>query len=78
VKNWKVVSTNISLEDFIFLEKYARICYNKNLLKQPTISLMLRLIIKRWVVNSRKEEFDPSSPFYEPSIVPDSNLPNSS
>jgi hypothetical protein len=47
-------------------------------LKQPTISLMLRLIIKRWVVNSRKEEFDPSSPFYEPSIVPDSNLPNSS
>ena len=38
----KVVSTKIGLADFISLEKYARIRYNQNKLKQPTISHLLR------------------------------------
>ena len=38
----KVVSTTITLEDFNLLEKYARIRYNENKIKQPTISHLLR------------------------------------
>jgi hypothetical protein len=68
----KVVSTKISLEDFMVLERCAKISYNKNLLKQPTISHMLRLILKIWAENMRNEE--PSSPYYDPSVVPQNNL----
>ena len=52
----KVVSTKIPLEDFMVLEKNAKICYNKDLLNQPTISHMLRLILKKWAAIMRKEE----------------------
>ncbi|MGC2428296.1 MAG: hypothetical protein WA421_14750 [Nitrososphaeraceae archaeon] len=52
----KVVSTKIPLEDFMVLEKYAKICYNKDLLNQPTISHMLRLILKKWAAIMRKKE----------------------
>ena len=52
----KVVSTKIGLADFILLEKYARIRYNENKLKQPTISHLLRKIIKGWADGKRKEE----------------------
>ena len=45
----KVVSTKISVDDFILLEKNARMYYNQNWLVQPTISHMLRYIIQRWV-----------------------------
>jgi hypothetical protein len=45
----KVVSTKISVDDFILLEKNARVYYNQDWLVQPTISHMLRHIIKRWV-----------------------------
>ncbi len=52
----KVVSTKIGLADFLVLEKYARIRYNENKLKQPTISHMLRKLIKGWANGKRKEE----------------------
>jgi hypothetical protein len=52
----KVVSTKIGLADFIVLEKYARIRYNENRLKQPTISHLLRKLIKLWADGRRKEE----------------------
>jgi hypothetical protein len=52
----RVVSTKIGLADFIVLEKYARIRYNENKLKQPTISHMLRKLIKGWADGKRKEE----------------------
>jgi len=44
----KVVSTKISVDDFILLEKNARMYYNQNWLVQLTISQMLRYIIQRW------------------------------
>jgi hypothetical protein len=52
----KVVSTKISVDDFILLEKNARIYYNKNWLVQPTISHMLRHIIKTWAKVARGKE----------------------
>lgn len=52
----KVVSTKISLADFFLLEKYARIRYNQNKLKQPTISHLLRKFIKAWANEKRKQE----------------------
>lgn len=52
----KVVSTKIGLADFTVLEKYARIRYNENRLKQPTISHLLRMIIRVWTNGRRKEE----------------------
>jgi len=52
----KVVSTKIGLADFMTLEKYARIYYNKNRVKQPTISHLLRGIIRGWANGRRKEE----------------------
>ena len=52
----KVVSTKIGLADFTALEKYARIRYNENKLKQPTVSHLLRAIIKGWANGRRKEE----------------------
>lgn len=52
----KVVSTKISHADFMVLEKYARIRYNENRLRQPTVSRLLRVIIKRWANRRREEE----------------------
>ena len=52
----KVVSTKIGLADFILLEKYARIRYNENKIKQPTISHFLRKLIKGWADGKRKVE----------------------
>lgn len=52
----KVVSTKISLEDFMLLEKYAIIGYNHSLLTQPTISHQLRYILKKLAYFRRKEE----------------------
>ena len=52
----KVVSTKISHADFMALEKYARIRYNENRLRQPTVSRMLRSIVKAWANRRRKEE----------------------
>ena len=44
----KVVSTKICDDDFMLLQKYAKIHFNQNQLVQPTISHLLRWIIKRW------------------------------
>jgi hypothetical protein len=52
----KVVSTKISGDDFLLLEKYARMYYNQNSLVQPTISHLLRWIIKRWAKVIRDKE----------------------
>ena len=52
----KVVSTNISLDDFELLGKYAKIRYNEDKIKQPTRSHLLRLIIKRWSMSIREQE----------------------
>lgn len=42
----KIVSTKISIHDYDFLKKYAKQCYNMDKLEQPTVSHMLRLIVK--------------------------------
>lgn len=52
----KVVSSKISVGDFRLLEKYARIDYNENRIVQPTISHMLRQIIKNWAMVVRVKE----------------------
>jgi hypothetical protein len=49
----KVVSSNISLEDFGVLQKYAKIYYNYNRLKQPTISHLVRYILNKWASQKR-------------------------
>lgn len=55
----KTVSSIISPEDFEFLERYAKLCYNHNLLKLPTISHMVRYILSNWVkdIRSRDQSF---------------------
>ncbi|MDQ5870393.1 MAG: hypothetical protein M3530_11800 [Thermoproteota archaeon] len=53
-----MVSTKICSEDFTFLEKYARVCYNQNLISQPTISHLLRRIIKGWANGLREKEMN--------------------
>jgi hypothetical protein len=52
----KVVSTVISAEDFEILGKYAKECYNLNLLKLPTISHMVRYILSAWANQMRKKD----------------------
>jgi anionic cell wall polymer biosynthesis LytR-Cps2A-Psr (LCP) family protein len=52
----KVVSTNISLADFDLLKKYARINYEVNVLTLPTVSHMLRAIVKNWVYITKMRE----------------------
>jgi len=70
----KVVSTKIGLADFIVLEKYARIRYNENKLEQPTISHLLRKIIKSWAYELRKTEAErkshanPTQPTFERTL----------
>ena len=52
----KVISSNISLEDFDVLQKYAKIYYNQNMLKQPTISHLVRYILNKWANQKRYNE----------------------
>ena len=52
----KVISSIISAEDFGLLEKYAKVYYNRNLLKLPTISHMVRYILSAWANQMRKKE----------------------
>lgn len=44
----KLVSSNISTEVFDTLQKYTKIYYNNNTLKQPTISHLVRYILTDW------------------------------
>lgn len=52
----KVISSIISAEDFETLKGYAKVCYNRNLLKLPTISHMVRYILSNWVKDMRRRE----------------------
>lgn len=52
----KVVSTKISYDDFNLLEKYAKIAYNHNIIRLPTISHMLRRVIQDWASSTRDSE----------------------
>ena len=52
----KVISSIISAEDFGILEEYAKVCYNRNLLKLPTISHMVRYILSAWANQMRKKD----------------------
>ena len=52
----KNISSIISLEDFKFLERYAKFYYNTEVLRQPTISHLVRHILKNWINNMRKRE----------------------
>jgi hypothetical protein len=52
----KVISSIISAEDFGILEEYAKVYYNRNLLKLPNISHMVRYILSNWVKDMRRRE----------------------
>ena len=52
----KLVSSNISAELNALLQKYAKIYYNNMVLKQPTISHLIRFILNDWADRTRKEE----------------------
>jgi hypothetical protein len=52
----KVISSIVSVEDFKTLEGYAKVYYNQNLLKLPTISHMVRYILSNWVKDMRRGE----------------------
>jgi ribonucleotide reductase beta subunit family protein with ferritin-like domain len=52
----KLVCSNISLEVFDTLQKFAKIYYNNNTLKQPTISHLVRFILNDWA-RSRTGEY---------------------
>ena len=52
----KVVSTTLSVDDFILLEKAAKSWYNKNLISQPTISHVLRSMVELWAKKVREKE----------------------
>ena len=52
----KLVCSNISLEVFDTLQKYAKIYYNNDTLKQPTISHLVRYILNDWT-RIRKGEY---------------------
>ena len=52
----KVISSIVSVEDFETLEGYAKVYYNRNLLKLPTISHMVRYILSNWVKDMRRRE----------------------
>jgi hypothetical protein len=52
----KVVSTKLGEDDFDMLQSSAKDYYNKNLILQPTVSHMLRRIVKVWVNDMRKKQ----------------------
>ena len=52
----KVVSSKISDNDFMLLQKYAKIHYNSDMILQPTISHLLRLIIKKWAKDVKDKD----------------------
>jgi hypothetical protein len=52
----KVVSTKLSEDDFNMLQSSAKDYYNKNFILQPTVSHMLRRIVKVWINTMRKKQ----------------------
>ena len=52
----RVASTKLSNSDFDFLQGYARYCYNTNYISQPTISHVLRYVVKRYRIWAENDE----------------------
>ncbi len=52
----KVVSTKLSEEDYLLLERYARARFFENKISQPSVSHMLRYIFKGWAVRVKDLE----------------------
>jgi hypothetical protein len=52
----RVVSTKLSEDDFNMLQFSAKVYYNKNFILQPTVSHMLRRIVKAWLNGMRKKQ----------------------
>ena len=52
----RVISSIISAEDFGLLEEYAKVYYNRNLFKLPTISHTVRYILSNWIKDIRRRE----------------------
>jgi hypothetical protein len=46
----KVISSKISVDDFRLLEQLARQYYLENKIKQPTISEVVRAIVRTWLM----------------------------
>lgn len=58
-----VVSTKLSADDVVFLKTYARYCYNADIIEQPTISHVLRHLVKahRILVKAQEKPKVPSN-----------------
>jgi hypothetical protein len=52
----KVVSTKLSEEDYLLLDRYARGYYFESKISQPSISHMLRYIFKGWATQVKERE----------------------
>jgi hypothetical protein len=59
----KEIYSKIPLEDFEYLEKYVKLLYNKGLITQPTVSSIVRHIVREWIISRRKEDGTYFSPF---------------
>lgn len=70
----KVISSIISLEDFKLLEKYTRFYYTQGTLKQPTISHIVRHILKVWASQIRKAEEQNRKSVRFPSLKSNANI----
>ncbi len=47
----KVISTKISAKNYELVEKYARELYIQKKIRQPTVSVLLRALINKWLRN---------------------------
>jgi hypothetical protein len=63
VKLEKEIYSKISLEDFEYLKKYAKLWYNKDLISQSTVSSIVRHIVREWIISRRKDDGTYFSPF---------------
>jgi hypothetical protein len=63
VKLEKEIYSKIFLEDFEYLKKYAKLWYNKDLITQPTVSSIVRHIVREWIISRRKKDGTYFSPF---------------
>lgn len=52
----KVISTKLSTERLEQFEKYARQYYIQNKIRQPTVSALLRALIKGWLAAREREK----------------------
>jgi hypothetical protein len=63
VKLEKEIYSKIPLEDFAYLEKYVKLFYNEGLITQPTVSSIVRHIVREWIISRRNEYDTYFSPF---------------